>query len=295
MVRRNACVCIIAVAAYAGAVLAGDGRDQESEGYVETSCRDGASWLERGFANGDTQPLTRFLEAWHKYAKPVTADELAKKPEFEREAYAAYRAFFAPDNRYLEKNYVMIQKELETVLVDDDMADIRKRVAALERFREFQRVPLQTISRIVLKDFRPSVAVNGPKVIYLDDNHLHELLSFLVAGREEEPQYSGALVDSYWAIPHGADPFHHDPEKREDTVGQRRLDYLNTQLEIVAGHWETGWHFETHPMAYRMYLSRDRKVAVVEYREHFGGGEVYLEKDDHGKWKVIAREDSWIE
>lgn len=294
MVQQNAFVCITAIVALAGSVLAGDGKDQESKGYTEVSYRDGGSWLEAGFANDDMKPLTRFLEAWHKYATPVTAEELAKKPEFEREAYAAYRAFFAPDKPYLERTYVMIQKELEVVLVDDDMADIRER-AALQPFRDFQRVPLRTISRIVLKDFRPSVAVNGPKVIYLEDNHLHELLSFLVAGREEEPHYSGALVDSYWDIPHGADPFHHDPEKREHTVGQRRLDYLNTQLEIVAGHWEKGWHFETHPMAYRVYLSRDRRVAVVEFREHFGGGEVYLGRDDHGKWKVLARERNWIE
>ncbi len=294
MVHRNACVCVIAIVSLAGAVLAGDGKDQQSETYVETSWRDGGSWLERGFANGDTTPLVRFLEAWHKYATPVTAEQLAKKPEFEREAYAAYREFFAPGKRYREKNFVMIQKELEVVLVDDDMADIRKRIAALKGIPEFQRVPLRTISRIVLKDFRPSVTLNGPKVIYLENRHLYELLSFLVAGREDL-HGKRSLVDSYWDIPHDADPFQLKPEKREKTVGQRRLDYLNTQIEIVAGHWGRGWHFETHPMAYRMYLSRDRTVAVVEFREHFGGGEVYLEKDDHGKWAVISRERNWVE
>jgi len=261
----------------------------------------GASWLTHGFENKDSKPLIRFLEAWHKRHRAVTDEKRAKKPLLEREAYSVFRAFFVPSKPALEKAYVVIQKELKVTLVDDELSGVFERMKKYEDGGMRLGTPsellrqLPVISCVTLHDFRPAVSIEGPKVLYLTRDHLQELLEFLVVEPKSEFHHVYVpLVDRYWDLPHGADPW--EPETDDElTARKRRLAYLNSQLNIIPGHFGTGWHFATHPFAYNLYLNQNQTRAVVEFREGYSGSEAYLKKTDKGDWVVVSRQPTWME
>jgi len=254
----------------------------------------GRKWLNEGFENQDTEPLVRFFDRWHERVGPVPAETLTKKPEFEREAYAVYGQFFISSERLAQQElkYVVVQRELCVTLVDNDLSDIfDDQWDSLDRRRA-----LPNISRVTLHEFRPRISIQGAKVLYLDRDHLNELLQFLV----EEPYLSHLIpiVDRYWDIHHGGDmggvraPDH---SEKELAVRKEKLAYLNSVLDILPGHWGTGWHFETHPIAGNLVLSSDHQRAIVEFRAGYGGGEAYLKKDARGNWIQVSRHESWME
>lgn len=284
---------------YAFALLTIFGMSTTAAAVRNDERNNGASWLAHGFQNNDSEPLRRFLEAWHKRHRAVADDKRAKKPQLEREAYAVFRAFFVPSKPDLEKAYVVIQKELKVTLVDDDFSGLYARMENYENGDMRLSTPsellsqLQVISRVTLHDFRPAVSIEGPKVLYLTRDHLHELLEFLAVEPKSEFHHV-PLVDRYWDLEHGADPW--VPEKDDElTARKRRLAYLNSQLNIIPGHFGTGWHFATHPLAYNLYLNQDRTRAVVAFRQGYGGGEAYLKRTDKGDWVVVARQHDWME
>ena len=262
---------------------------------------DSSSRLDAGFKNNDFEPLASFLEDWHKSLRPLGNDALAKKPEFEREAYAIYQSFFTPSEKS-PKKYIIVQEEVKVTLVDDDMSGVFAKMGEFENVDDHLSIPedrlreLPVISHITLHDFRPALSGEGLKVLCLDRSHLNKLLEFLVI--EPEPQREidfMPLAKRFWYIAHGVQ----DPviEETTDELAdrKRRLDYLNSQLNIIPGHWGCGWHFETHPLVRHLYLSRNRSRAVVEYRTGWSGGEAYLQKNEKNVWEVVLRDTNWTE
>ena len=293
--RLPLCAFVLATILGVSAVVAEDQSDERNEG---------ADWLTRGFEEKDSKPLIRFLEAWRKRHCAVTDIQLMKKPQVEREAYAAFRAFFAPAKESMRR-HVVVQKEVKVTLVDDDLSDIFARAGKFESTVGGLSTPtdrlqqLPVISRITLQDFRPSVSLEEGKVLYLSRDHLRQLLKFLVV--EPQSQYHAVpLVDRYWDVQHGVHPWDTEVDsdlaaRKEKAARKRKLDYLNLQLNIIPGHWGNGWHFETHPFAYNLFLNVERTRAVITFREGYGGGEAYLKKTGKGEWSVVLWDDNWVE
>lgn len=79
----------------------------------------------------------------------------------------------------------------------------------------------------------------------------------------------------------------------EDTLTNRRLEFLNRELKILRSHWE-GWHFETHPLVERIVFNRDLSKAIAEYRIKYTGGRAFLERNAEG-WELVSAGLRWIE
>ena len=97
------------------------------------------------------------------------------------------------------------------------------------------------------------------------------------------------LADSSWDEPNGG-----DDELDGEGPFSERLDYLNRSLNVIRGHWGTGWHFATHPLILLIVLNKDLKTAVIYSREGYGGRLALMQRDDKG-WRVTGRESTWIE
>lgn len=245
-------------------------------GCSSTSAQEQRAWeksLASGFVNRDPKPLGDFLESWHAQSKPVGQEMLRKKPAVERVVYDLYGAFFVPGGRSCEASgYVIVQDEVEVVIVDADL-----RNAFMEPLdRESLVRTLPTISHLVLRDFRPALAIQGKKVLYLDAPHLSAMVGFLTG------QSGDRVAGRYW------NEESNSPERRQ------RLEYLNTALRILPGHWGTGWHFTTHPYVRSIYFSSSLDRALVCYRSGYGGGDARMERDGE-RWKILRMEDTWVE
>ena len=200
---------------------------------------------------------------------------LDRKPKFEQAVYRLYEAFFQPANFYKDAKYTVIQDKVNVYIVDSDFRGL-KDVESWESVDFVRKAPV--ISHIQVRQFRPSVTFPKKKILYLQDDYLAAMLAFLT----QDNGY--AMLDRY---------------AEEECVSEERKDrlkYLNSHLKIIPGHWETGWHFETHPRILAVYFAADLKQqAVVSYRAYYGGGEAIMNATQNGQWKVVARKDTWVE
>lgn len=229
--------------------------------------RDWEVELERGYHLSARQPLLDFLNAWHTEYRAVSDEMVLKKPAFEQDVYGIYCAFYKPG----DATFVIIQDEVTVVVVDSDLRE----QFAVEPSEAFARTKyLNAISSIVVKDFRPHVAVrDNQKLLFLHDKYLSYLVGFVTQDKNTDRLLRG---DNYLWEEHGS-------EER-----QKRLGYLNTVVRILPGHWTTGWIFETEPTVGRVFLSSDMKRAILRYTQQYGFGEALLEKTEAHTWKLIS-------
>jgi hypothetical protein len=246
-------------------------------GQLSAQTKDWSAELERGYKANSQEPLDAFLDAWYSDSQPVTADRFRKKLPFEQDAYDIYCRLFAPDReRYRNAKYVIIQDEITVVVVD---SDLRAEFMAEPFDRHYKRMKnLVEVSRVVVKDFRPAVKDFGlrlkdKKVLYLQDKYLCRLVDFLTQNKDRDMLSFGGRYHS---------------EENTSSERQRRLQYLNTALNIRRGSWGTGWTFETHPEVSVIYFSADMKRAIVRYHIDSHHGEALLERVADTGWEFLS-------
>lgn len=195
---------------------------------------------------------------------------LEKKPSFEQATYHVFRSFFEPHSTYEKTDFIIIQDKIDVRIIDDDFDEI---FVGTKVSNEFHESPV--VSHLIVEDFRPEVPKTKKKVLYLDEDHLSELLYFL--HREPVPvrkkDYIVSSSDEHY----------------------RRLDYLNRVLTILPGHWGKGWHFETHPYVFSIQFNPTLSRAVLHFRVGYGGGEALLERSEENWVVVETRDDQWAE
>lgn len=228
-----------------------------------------------GYINKSKKPLASFLKSWHAESKPVAKEVLEKKPGFEQELYRLYSAFFQPADFYRDVPYLFVQHEVDVTICDSDLKTLIK---GESRFPQSELQNLPVISHVTVKEFRPDVKAEKHQVLYYDEKFIDELLFFLTPNKAGET----FEFDSVWQIPSGSNKV------------RKRIEYLKSHLLVIPGHWGKGFHFASHPEASHVYFNRDLTRAIIPYREHYGGGEAYLEQQ-MGKWIVLDRVDSWVE
>lgn len=239
-----------------------------------------AAEINKGFEGGDTKPLRQFLASWESRTAAVTAEELKEKPEFEQAVYGLYPAFFKP---VVEGKYVIIQDEVPVRLVNFDLRKVFEK--DLNEFNN-ESLKRKAISSFVLKEFRPEIKVAEKRVLYRNDARITVLASFLVG----EP----TDADDQWQQSNGDDQLDELEAEEKQSPRKRRTRYLNSNLNIIPGHWGNGWHFSTHPEVHHVILSKDLDVAIVYFREGYEGGEALLEKKED-KWRIVEKEFFWVE
>jgi hypothetical protein len=236
-----------------------------------------SSALSAGFKAEDSGPLQKFLRDWDSQSNAVTAEMLAKKPAFEQAVYGLYPVFFAPVAARLDAKYLIVQSSIDVHVVEGNVAEAYR--AEMETFDDQAR-RMPSISHVTIRDFRPAVKVDRKNILYLNDQCAYAMLQFLT-GKE-------LALERYWDEPNGDSLFGEHAERK------RRLQYLNSLLCIVPGHWETGWHLPTHPKINCLVISSDLKAAVVYFRRGYGGGAALLQSRAN-KWVVVDRQEFWVE
>ncbi|MCO6046112.1 hypothetical protein NG895_19605 [Aeoliella sp. ICT_H6.2] len=227
--------------------------------------KDWKAELDEGYAAHSSKPLTEFLEAWHAESKPVSAEMLAKKPAFEQDVYAIFQVLYQPDQQlYKDTAYAVVQDKIAVTIVDSDL----QRVFDQGIYSDLDWLfDLPSISKMKVEDFRPAVAGTGKKILYYKYKYIYTLARFIC--QDDEQGYEHLL--------------------HEDNTSQQRIDrleYLSPQLDVIRGHWGSGWHFETHPYVEAVFFSSDKKRAAVSYRVGYEFGEALLFKSAEGKWTV---------
>jgi hypothetical protein len=148
--------------------------------------------LSAGFTAKDAAPLHKFLRDWETVSDAVASDLLAKKPAFERAVYGLYPAFFVPVAAQVDAKHLIIQSSVNVHLVEGNLAEAYRK--ELETYDNHAR-RMPTISDVTIRDFRPAVAVDRKKVLYLNDRCAYAILQFLT-GKE-------IALDRYWDEPNG--------------------------------------------------------------------------------------------
>ena len=260
--------------------------------------------LEKGFHENSKKPLSDFIDTWHADSKPISEDTLKKKPFFEQDVYKIYSLLFKPDQKaYQDTDFVIIQDEIHVFICEPDPLMELDQKASIKKRTPIVGTDLMTgkkilsydvifkmldddikdnpISDYIVKDFRPHLNIKDKKVLYLKEKHLACLVGFLV--QEKNP----------FKLLRGSQYLQEDgkSETREE-----RLQYLNTKLKIIPGHWGRGWLFETYPTVTSIYLGYDLKKAIVFYRApYYRSGRAFLEKDANNAWKVVEMKLIWLE
>lgn len=259
-------------------------QDEFPKAQKESGPRKGT--LERGFSTNSEEVLVGFLDTWYQEVKPVAMETLKKKPPLEQDVYSIYAALFRPDNKvYRNTKYLIVQGKIDVVILDSTLkAEFQMKPEDTDPHRRpwYSRTDdLPAISRLVIKEFRPPVKVQGKKILYLCEDYLGRLVAFLTQEKYPDRLLRG---DQYLM------------EKCETKARKERLAYLNKALMIFPGHWGSGWVLESYPTVSGIYFSSDLKRAVVQYRAPvYRGGSALLEKDADGAWKIVLMRTTWME
>jgi|APSaa5957512622_1039677.scaffolds.fasta_scaffold94695_1 hypothetical protein len=241
---------------------------------------DAALALNAGFEAKKAEPLSEFLQTWSEYSTPIDDELLEKKPNFEQAVYAMYSAFFEPAASLRGGEYVVIQEDIKVRLVDTDLAE-----AYREEVETYIDVAIRTpaISEITIHNFRPRIEIDEKTTLYYDHRHIEALLLFLMGEALNEKNWEGRIdIDSAWDEQNGGN------HSIKYEIRAERLDYLNSSMEIIDGHWGNGWHIATHPDMYCVVLSVDLDEAVIYSRIGYSG-EAALMKYLDDEWVVAAR------
>lgn len=218
--------------------------------------------LKNAYIEESREKLSNYLNAWVYWTQPVSQEELDRKLPFDRHANDIFRLIHTPANLrwftkwfpgkrpepsfykkiltyigvpddenwaekiYEESQYTLIQNEIEIYIVEtlpepDDRS--------FDTERGFEKQMKEATTHVRILDFRPPVKPHGRTQVYLVPTLKGILEKFL----ESKKVLSNET---------GLQSTH------QDSLVNRRLEFLNRELKILRGHWE-GWHFETIPLS----------------------------------------------
>lgn len=205
--------------------------------------------LNKAFEHGSSAELGKLVTAFARTQAPVSAEQLAAKPEFERHAYAIFQAFYteehvlafwqaalagrrdaAPEEmrRY---RFIGVQNELPVVLLRG--GDLPRNVDQME-FADFAR----TISVLGLLEFRPNVAIAGLGRYYVSRSAEQNLGIFL----RGNPKLDG-----------------------KDAV-QKRREFLAHQIPAHPSGMAGTVEFRSDPIVDRIVLNQAMDQGIVYFR-----------------------------
>jgi hypothetical protein len=211
--------------------------------------------LEAAYSSRSTQQLEILLKQWHQTVPPVDPGEVAQQSDTVQALYAIYQQFYDPFNlnKYGANGR---QPEIGNNFYRGTPYVI---VQDSVRYGTGERYELPAFT---LKRFRPKVVFDETTTLYLTGEYANALSKFL------------------------------SPEKAWEELN-RRLQFLNSRLKIVPGHW-IGWHFVTHPEVRSIMFEENLQKATLFFRIRYEGGEAIFERTDSG-WQMISSDLTWIE
>ena len=236
--------------------------------------------LEKAYTEKSDQLYEEFLQSWNKDIQAVkTTDSLS---DIEKDIYEIYIDFYNPfklrrvgtgewgAKLYADIEYVIVQNSIYAYTYDLDNLnyDFTTRITG--------RLDSLIIAKDSIMNFRPGVSFNKTPVLYLTPEYDTLINRFL--GTEHYELGDGGIMNP----------------ARAKGESEKRVEFLNTKLEIIYGHWGGYWHIETHPYVFSIEFNKDRTLAKINYRLVYQGGEADYKKVN-GKWVFAGARLTWIE
>ena len=263
--------------------------------------------LKNVYVEGSREKLSSYLNVWTHWTEPVSQEELDRKLPFDRHANEIFHLLHSSanlrwftkwfpgkrpepplykkiltyagilnDENWAEKiyagiQYSLIQNQIEIYIIDT-LPEHDDRSWNTER--EFEKQLKQAIAHLRILDFRPRVQPQKHTPVYLVPG-LKGVLERFLESNKVLPNETGFQ------------------STHQDTLTNRRLEFLNQELKILRSHWE-GWHIETHPFIERIVFNRDLSKAIAQYRIKYTGGRAFLARNSEG-WELVRAGLTWIE
>lgn len=213
------------------------------------------SWLEDAYSARSTQQLEDLLKRWRQSFPPADPGEIAQQSDTVQALYAIYQQFYDPFNL---NQYGANGRQPE---IGNNFYRGTSYVIVQDSIR-YRIGNDYELPKSTLKNFRPNVVFEETTTLVLTRNYANALSEFL------------------------------SQEKGREELNSR-LQFLNSKLKIVPGHWG-GWHFITHPEVSSMMFEENLQKATVFFRIRYEGGEAVFERTNAG-WRMISSTLTWIE
>ncbi len=208
--------------------------------------------LETIYQLGSQSEFDRYLIAWQQKSRPIGDVEIEKLSGTEKDIYEIYQRFYNPT-------------DLDQYCATDWCPEVGSKFYTGFEYYVVQNEVSYNVGAYedhnTLVDFRPNIVL-GKNILYLSDEYIDELTSFL------------------------------DIESHKEDI-ESRMQFLNKKISIREGHW-VGWHFLTHPEVQQIDISDDHDDALVYFRIGYEGGEAKLRKNNDA-WEMYAAYLTWIE
>lgn len=265
------------------------------------------SHLRNAYIDGSREDLSKHLNALARWSEPVSQEELDRELPFDRHANDIHQLLYGPTNLrwftkwfpgkrpeppfykkiltyigvlddenwaekiYVEARYSLIQNEIEIYIIEtlpepDDRS--------FDTERGFEKQMKQAIAHLRILNFQSHVKPHERTRVYLVPTLKGILEKFLESKKVLSNETGLQSTD-------------------QDSLTNRRLEFLNQELKISRIHWE-GWHFETHALIERIVFNHDLSKAIAGYRIKYTGGRAYLNRTADG-WELVSAGLRWIE
>lgn len=214
------------------------------------------------YENKSQNCLEYFLDTWYENIGPIDTTGLN---DTIKNIYQLYTEFYSPwdlsrtggsewgDNLYTGVPYYIIQNEIGF---------------------NFSLEEGGYSGEQTLTDFRPTIANQAVKILYLTDFYSRILNYFIGTEHINYECYGVPMAPC--------------------SESYNRVSFLNQYLRIAAGHWGNSWHILTHPEVFSISFNPEMDSARVDFRIIYQGGEAILIKQQEG-WELVDAYLTWIE
>lgn len=218
--------------------------------------------LDSAYATNDTALLDTFLSRWAGELSSLTPAEQEALSDTVAAAYAAFRAFYHPEQLSLVTGgtHEFGQDSLSFAVVQTSLTVGVSDTVSSERLYMSPATSWDTVS-----DFRPAVDIGSVEPLFLSPAYEALLTSFLL---DSAGQYY--------------------------TDSQERAAFLTQRINIFHHHWVPGWHLLTAPSVSGMLLDTTLTRAMLSFRVFYQFGEAVLEKGPAG-WRIVRSELTGVE
>ena len=243
---------------------------------IACSSQGSLSDLENAFKNKSIEKYDIFLEKWSLESCPN--NRIDTLSNIHRAVYEIYQDFYNPfdlqrigsgefgNELYEGIKYYIIQNFIGIELLNTDSLN----------FSTFENTSPFLIKKDSIINFRPKLELVQAKALYLYPTYDKIINQFL--GHKYYPLGRGGIMN---------------PAKAKGKSAER-LNFLNSRLKIIHGHWDGCYHIETHPELFEIQFNKDITLARVNYRLVYQGGYA-IYKSENGKWQLQDAKLTWIE
>ncbi len=224
-------------------------KEETNRPFISRSVRVIVDALEDAYSHKSESKYMDILNEWNNNISSKPFDSIDS--EIERDVYRIFQVFYNPFDisRLGEHEWGELYEGYRFAVVQNCI------------YYNYSFDSEDYEERDSIGDFRPEIHIDGKTILYLTPDYHEAIYTFL--GAEYNPLGTGSIMNP--ASPTGE--------------SQERLDFLQTYLAIIPGHWGGYYHIETHPDVSFIAFNENIDKARLSFRVGYMFGEADFEKN----------------